>query len=62
MKTQLLNLLTEEVTNPTSKGETAKNIVDFFQSDPVKATGYILITIAVVVVAVALFIKAWKKR
>lgn len=59
MKLQLLNLLTEEVT--TQEGA-AKNIVDFFQSDPVKATGYILITIAVVVVAVALFIKAWKKR
>lgn len=62
MKLQLLNLLTEEVTNPSTKGEAAKNIVDFFQSDAMKATGYILISVVAVVVVAALILKAWKKR
>lgn len=54
-------MLTEATEAVAEKGDTAKEIVNFFQSDGMKATCYILAATAVVVIVCAIAWIGFKK-
>lgn len=54
-------MLTEATEAVAEKGDTAKEIVNFFQSDGMKATGYILAATAVVVIVCVIAWIGFKK-